>query len=126
MRLNFPPRKICIFVNYRPPTLLNLSLRLRGNLLFRAELFVQGCPMPFSFRGNHETQKRFAFNGWLFLISFFLVSQSLFADTLSTAPGSPLLNDANLNDVQFLGSKIGWAVGNRGVIRKTEDGGRTW
>ncbi|WP_298867457.1 YCF48-related protein [uncultured Gimesia sp.] len=82
--------------------------------------------MSFDLRGIHKTQRRSTFRGQLFVASFLLVSSSLFADTLPMTAGSPLLNDANLNDVQFLGSKIGWAVGDRGVIRKTEDGGRSW
>ena len=51
---------------------------------------------------------------------------SLQADTGTGAAGSPLLDDANLHAVQFLGSKTGWAVGDRGVIRKTVDGGQSW
>lgn len=82
--------------------------------------------MLLSIRGNDKIQTRSAFSGVLCLICFVLFSPSLFADTLPLSAGSPLLNDANLNDVQFLGSKIGWAVGDRGVIRKTEDGGRSW
>jgi len=38
----------------------------------------------------------------------------------------PLLDDANLNDVQFVGQRRGWAVGDRGVIWRTDDGGETW
>lgn len=36
------------------------------------------------------------------------------------------LDDAALHDVQFVGSKIGYAVGAHGAIWKTEDGGRSW
>ena len=36
------------------------------------------------------------------------------------------LDDAALHDVQFVGSKIGYAVGAHGAILKTGDGGRTW
>ena len=57
---------------------------------------------------------------------FLLTAPLLWADTQTGASGSPLLDDANLHAVQFLGPKIGWAVGDRGVIRKTEDGGATW
>ncbi|MBM79379.1 MAG: hypothetical protein CMJ78_02140 [Planctomycetaceae bacterium] len=39
---------------------------------------------------------------------------------------TPVQNDANLHDVQFLGQSVGWAVGDRGVIWNTQDGGRTW
>ena len=34
--------------------------------------------------------------------------------------------DAQLNDVFFWDSDQGWAVGDRGVILHTEDGGRHW
>lgn len=34
--------------------------------------------------------------------------------------------DAELNDVQFLDADFGWAVGERGTILKTTNGGRTW
>ncbi len=39
---------------------------------------------------------------------------------------SPLEDDAQLHDVRFVGSKIGWAVGDRGVIWNTTDGGASW
>ncbi len=39
---------------------------------------------------------------------------------------TPIQDDANLNDVCFVGSKIGWAVGDHGVIWHTTDGGRNW
>ena len=47
---------------------------------------------------------------------------------LSTVPGTadPALNDARLNDICFVDSRHGWAVGDRGVIWSTEDGGRQW
>ncbi len=38
----------------------------------------------------------------------------------------PALNDATLNDVYFVDAHFGWAVGDRGVIWHTEDGGRSW
>ncbi|MFW6169489.1 MAG: YCF48-related protein [Planctomycetota bacterium] len=37
-----------------------------------------------------------------------------------------MLDDARLNDMFFLNSDLGWAVGDRGVILHTEDGGRHW
>ncbi len=56
-----------------------------------------------------------------------------FADPLSSQTNishrreaNPWLDDANLHDVRFVGSRNGWAVGDRGVIRATNDGGRTW
>lgn len=39
---------------------------------------------------------------------------------------TPMQDDANLHDVQFVSPDVGWAVGDRGVIWKTEDAGRTW
>src|SRR3954462_3645315 len=35
-------------------------------------------------------------------------------------------HDAALNDIRFTNPKSGWAVGDRGVIWHTEDGGATW
>ncbi len=39
---------------------------------------------------------------------------------------SPLLDDAGLNDVRLLGEKHGWAVGDRGVVWQSADGGARW
>lgn len=39
---------------------------------------------------------------------------------------SPAQDDATLQDVQLMGTKHGWAVGDRGVTWRTEDGGATW
>lgn len=39
---------------------------------------------------------------------------------------SPSQDDATLHDVQFAGARIGIAVGDRGVVWRTEDGGQTW
>lgn len=36
------------------------------------------------------------------------------------------LHDAELSDVQFVDAEHGWAVGDRGVVWRTEDGGRVW
>src|SRR5438445_12925664 len=38
----------------------------------------------------------------------------------------PIEDDANLHDVQFVGSRHGWAVGDHGVIWHTGDGGESW
>ena len=43
-----------------------------------------------------------------------------------TVAPSPLQDDANLHDIQFLGRDRGWAVGDHGVIWHTADGGRHW
>ena len=82
--------------------------------------------MPFFTRWNTQTRTQATRIGFVLILGFLAAAQNLFADIVSPSAGSPLLDDANLNAVQFLGSKIGWAVGDRGVIRKTEDGGRTW
>ena len=42
-------------------------------------------------------------------------------------PGPPeMRDDATLNDVTFVDPERGWAVGDRGVILHTRDGGRHW
>jgi photosystem II stability/assembly factor-like uncharacterized protein len=42
------------------------------------------------------------------------------------AVASPLHDDAQLHDVHFVTARIGWAVGDHGVIWHTRDGGETW
>ena len=37
-----------------------------------------------------------------------------------------MLDDASLNDVMFVDAQRGWAVGERGVIWHTADGGANW
>jgi photosystem II stability/assembly factor-like uncharacterized protein len=39
---------------------------------------------------------------------------------------TPIEDDANLHDVQFIGSRRGWAVGDHGVIWHSDDGGENW
>ncbi len=39
---------------------------------------------------------------------------------------TPIDDDANLHDVQFIGSRRGWAVGDHGVIWHSDDGGENW
>ena len=39
---------------------------------------------------------------------------------------TPLEDDAHLYDIQFVGSNIGWAVGDRGVIWNTQNAGQSW
>jgi len=104
----------------------NFSESLMLSTCFALNLFEQGCPMPFFTRWNTQTRTQTTRIGFVLILGFLAVTRNLFADTVSPSAGSPLLDDANLNAVQFLGSKTGWAVGDRGVIRKTEDGGRTW
>jgi photosystem II stability/assembly factor-like uncharacterized protein len=55
-----------------------------------------------------------------------------FAQTAPAAPPRqdlpvpPALEDAELADVRFVDAQRGWAVGDRGVIWHTADGGRRW
>ncbi len=39
---------------------------------------------------------------------------------------SPIEDDANLHDIQFVDNRYGWAVGDHGVIWNSDDGGETW
>ncbi|MDZ7615710.1 MAG: YCF48-related protein, partial [Patescibacteria group bacterium] len=45
---------------------------------------------------------------------------------LSPLAAEPFRNDARLWDVCLVDAEYGWAVGDRGVIRHTRDGGQTW
>ena len=42
------------------------------------------------------------------------------------APAESALSDARLNEVCFVDAENGWAVGDRGAIWHTDDGGRQW
>ena len=46
-------------------------------------------------------------------------------ETFSREP-SPIEDDANLHDIQFVDSRHGWAVGDHGVIWHSDDAGDTW
>lgn len=39
---------------------------------------------------------------------------------------NPNQDDATLHDIQFVGTRLGWAVGDRGVIWHTQDAGQSW
>src|SRR5262245_46816530 len=39
---------------------------------------------------------------------------------------TPIEDDAQLHDVHFVGRRLGWVVGDHGVIWHTRDGGETW
>jgi len=63
----------------------------------------------------------------------FLLAGPVSADELGdlTLPAkgarlSPVQDDAGLHDIQFVGKKIGWAVGDHGVVLHSGDGGRHW
>ena len=58
---------------------------------------------------------------WIILI----VSASGSLLTAADAP-SPWVSDATLNDVQLIGTRHAFAVGEHGAVWKSEDGGRKW
>ena len=62
--------------------------------------------------------------GLLLGLLCFAIPKDLPAEPSSLPP--QMLEDAELNDVFFLDPDRGWAVGDRGVIWATEDGGRHW
>ncbi len=47
-------------------------------------------------------------------------------DPLQKEVPTPEQEDATLHDVRFIGTRLGIAVGDRGVIWRTEDGGDSW
>ena len=57
-------------------------------------------------------------------LCWLLFSAICWAEPESSPP--EMLEDAELTDVFFLDVDRGWAVGDRGVILTTEDGGRRW
>ncbi|MEO8497975.1 MAG: YCF48-related protein, partial [Planctomycetota bacterium] len=64
-----------------------------------------------------------------FLVALTLLAAVSMLRELSAQPASTspeMLSDAALHDVFFLDAARGWAVGDRGVIWMTEDGGRRW
>lgn len=60
------------------------------------------------------------------------MGNAMFASLLLTllsavpAPTDTAANDARLSDICFVDARHGWAVGDRGVIWSTNDGGRQW
>lgn len=67
---------------------------------------------------------------WWRLAAAFLLAVGFAAASRVCAQESPslpeMMDDAELTDVFFLDSDQGWAVGDRGVVLHTEDGGRRW
>jgi photosystem II stability/assembly factor-like uncharacterized protein len=61
--------------------------------------------------------------GWL---SLSVHPQVLANDYDPVIRASPIQDDARLNDVQFVGSRVGWIVGDHGVAWRTTDGGDSW
>src|SRR5437868_1957139 len=60
---------------------------------------------------------------WFFTILFAAASS---AHAQPDAAPAEWLQDAELTAVTFVDADHGWAVGDRGVIWHTSDGGRTW
>ena len=48
------------------------------------------------------------------------------AETFDSAAAEAPRNDAWLHDVCFVDPRRGWAVGDRGAVWQTDDGGRNW
>lgn len=53
-------------------------------------------------------------------------AQTVRRDFSTTATVHPWQDDAALHDVEFVGTKAGWAVGDHATAWKSEDAGRTW
>jgi len=66
--------------------------------------------------------------GWLTLAITVAMARPLGAwqEPAERSPSEVMLSDAQLADVAFVDSQRGWAVGDRGVIWHTVDGGRHW
>ncbi len=62
---------------------------------------------------------------WLCSLMIALMGSSQAAAQPANSP-SNMLDDAELHDVHFTSADRGWAVGDRGVILATSDGGRHW
>lgn len=62
----------------------------------------------------------------IFLLLMVHGAASLQADEQPSTLPVTWFDDAELADVQFVDEHNGWAVGDRGVIWHTENGGRTW
>ena len=62
----------------------------------------------------------------LSLLALVLIPTTVAPDVLMAAWPAEMLEDAELADVCFVDHLRGWAVGDRGVIWQTSDGGRHW
>ena len=60
------------------------------------------------------------------LLAFVLAPTSSAAPRPQDQAVLPAMEDAELADVCFVDAQRGWAVGDRGVIWHTADGGRRW
>jgi photosystem II stability/assembly factor-like uncharacterized protein len=70
---------------------------------------------------------------WLFAAAFCTLAaiaraepSAVVADDVPITVGQTMQNDASLADVHFIDGANGWAVGDRGVIWHTADGGQSW
>src|SRR5688572_15554383 len=61
---------------------------------------------------------------WLLRVFLILAATPALAQSDSSPP--EMREDAELTAVAFLNADRGWAVGDRGVIWHTSDGGRSW
>lgn len=70
---------------------------------------------------------RWLFAVWVGLTTTIAAAQerSSLVGVMSTDP-TPAQDDANLHAVQFIGSRTGYAVGDQGMVWRSEDGGQTW
>ena len=75
-----------------------------------------------------STQKNSRVFSVLFLIGIFSLALGIFSSPASAATWQTLTSgtSAGLNDVHFINTSTGWAVGGGGTILKTTDGGTTW
>ncbi|HEX8068895.1 MAG TPA: YCF48-related protein [Pyrinomonadaceae bacterium] len=64
--------------------------------------------------------------GWLVGAGATLLQATDGVEWRALGGSAPLARDARLNAVAFAGARRGWAVGARGLILATADGGRSW
>jgi len=78
----------------------------------------------------HGHGRRARAAGWLLLLLCTSTLPVAAAEKPAAPPLTPeeivLQDDATLHDVSFVGPSLGFAVGTRGTVRKTTDGGQTW
>ncbi|MEC9091378.1 MAG: YCF48-related protein, partial [Planctomycetota bacterium] len=70
------------------------------------------------FRGNIWRIRSLTFEVCLLLSTSFLAAQDKFPKSWET--------DSTLRSIFFVDYDFGWAVGDKGTILRTDDGGRTW
>lgn len=64
----------------------------------------------------------------LFVSCFFmtLIAKPVLGAQIMPTHAELLAEEATLHDIQFVDEEYGWAVGDRGVVLRTVNGGRTW